>query len=448
MNAIIISIGDELILGQTVDTNAAWLSRQLSSLGITVREHITIGDDINAIAAQLRRAGGMSQALNNEAGDSRGNNNAVDVVLVTGGLGPTDDDLTRHALAKILETELELHQPSLDRIEQFFVRLNKPMSQTNRVQAMIPCGCNVLENNAGTAPGIIARIGKTSVFFLPGVPAEMKAMFDESVKDKLRQLVSAGGAKEVFAYRTLHTYGTGESNIAEILGDMMSRGRNPIVNSTAAHSIVSIRIISRGPDEESARALIEPVERELRRRLGIFVFGCDEDTLTSVVGELLRQGGMSMTVAVAESCTGGLLAKELTDIPGSSAYFMAGWVTYSNDAKMRFLEVNPDTIEKYGAVSEQVACELAAAARRLAGADYGLGITGIAGPTGGIAGPTGGIAGPTGGTEEKPVGLVYIGLADKDGVKVARNVFPGSRDRVRRRAVNTALNMLRLRLLN
>jgi len=439
MNSYIISIGDELIFGQTVDTNAAWLSRQLSSLGITVREHITVSDDIDEIVGQLRRAGGISWVLNNEVGDSRGNNTAVDVVLVTGGLGPTDDDLTRHALAKVLETELKLHQPSLDRIEQFFVRLNRPMSQTNRVQAMIPCGCDVLENKVGTASGITARIGKTYIFFLPGVPAEMKAMFDESVKDKLRQLVSAGGDKKVFAYRTLHTYGTGESNIAEILGDMMSRGRNPIVNSTAAHSIVSIRIISRGTDERTARALIEPVERELRRRLGDFVFGCDEDTLPSVVGELLRQGGR--TVAVAESCTGGLLAKELTDISGSSAYFKAGWVTYSNDAKRLFLEVNPDTIEKYGAVSEQVACELAAGARRLAGADYGLGITGIAGPTGGIAGPTGG-------TEEKPVGLVYIGLAGEDGVEVARNVFPGSRDRVRRRAVNTALNMLRLRLLN
>ncbi len=427
MNAIIISIGDELILGQTVDTNAAWLSRQLSSLGITVREHVTVGDDINAIVGQLRRAGGMP------------NNNAVDVVLVTGGLGPTDDDLTRHALAKVLETELKLHQPSLSRIEQFFVRLNKPMSQTNRVQAMIPCGCDVLENNVGTAPGITAQIGKTPVFFLPGVPTEMKVMFDESVKDKLRQKVSAGGAEKVCAYRTLHTYGAGESSIAEMLGDMMSRGRNPVVNCTAAHSIVSIRIISRGPDEKTARVLIEPVERELRRRLGTFIFGSDEDTLAGVVGGLLRRNGS--TVAVAESCTGGLLAKELTDFPGSSSYFMAGWVTYSNDAKTDFLRVNPATIESFGAVSEQVAFELASAARRLAGTDYGLGITGIAGPTGGIAGPTGG-------TDEKPVGLVYVGLADQDGVEVARNVFPGSRDHVRRRAVYTALNMLRLRLLN
>jgi len=419
MNAIIISIGDELILGQTVDTNAAWLSRQLSSLGITVLEHITVGDDINAIVGQLRRAGGMP------------NNNAADVVLVTGGLGPTDDDLTRHALAKVLETELKLHQPSLGRIEQFFVRLNKPMSQTNRVQAMIPCGCDVLENNVGTAPGITAQIGKTPVFFLPGVPAEMKVMFDESVKDKLRQIVSTKGGKKVYAYRTLHTYGAGESSIAEMLGDMMSRGRNPVVNCTAAHSIVSIRIISRGPDEKTARVLIEPVERELRKRLDTFIFGSDEDTLAGVVGGLLRRNGS--TVAVAESCTGGLLAKELTDISGSSGYFMAGWVTYSNDAKIDFLRVNPATIESFGVVSEQVASELAVGARRLAGTDYGLGITGI--------------AGPTGGTEEKPVGLVYIGLADRDGVEVVRNVFPGSRDRVRRRAVNTALNMLRLRLL-
>ncbi|MCK5270265.1 MAG: competence/damage-inducible protein A [Sedimentisphaerales bacterium] len=424
MNAIIISIGDELILGQTVDTNAAWLSRQLSSLGITAGEHITVGDDINAIVGQLRRAESML------------NNNAADVVLVTGGLGPTDDDLTRHALAEVLETELKLHQPSLNRIEQFFVRLNKPMSQTNRVQAMIPCGCDVLENNVGTAPGITAQIGKTPVFFLPGVPAEMKVMFDKSVKDKLRQKVSAGGTKKVYAYRTLHTYGAGESSIAEMLGDMMSRGRNPVVNCTAAHSIVSIRIISRGADEKTARVLIEPVERELRKRLGTFIFGSDEDTLAGVVGGLLRRNGV--TVAVAESCTGGLLAKELTDISGSSSYFMAGWVTYSNDAKAHFLQVNPKTLERYGAVSEQVACELARNACREAQTDYALSITGIAGPTGGIAGPTGS-------KEEKPVGLVYIGLADRDGVEVVRSVFPGSRDCVRRRAVYSALNFLRLR---
>jgi len=429
MNAIIISIGDELILGQTVDTNAAWLSQQLSSLGITVREHITVGDDINAIVGQLRRAGGMPSALNNDA---------VEVVLVTGGLGPTDDDLTRHALAKVLETELKLHQPSLGRIEQFFVRLNKPMSQTNHVQAMIPCGCDVLENNVGTAPGITTQIGKTPVFFLPGVPAEMKVMFDESVKDKLRQKVSAGGAEKVCAYRTLHTYGAGESSIAEMLGDMMSRGRNPVVNCTAAHSIVSIRIISRGPDEKTARVLIEPVERELRKRLGTFIFGSDEDTLAGVVGGLLRRNGS--TVAVAESCTGGLLAKELTDISGSSSYFMAGWVTYSNDAKVRFLQVNPEILERYGAVSEQVACELARNACRESQTDYALSITGIAGPTGGIAGPTGG-------AEGKPVGLVYIGLADRGGVEVVRNVFPGGRDCVRRRAVYSALNILRLKLL-
>ncbi len=414
MKAIIISIGDELVLGQAADTNAVWLSQQLPPLGITVTEHVTVGDDIDAVTAALTRTG-----------------QTADVLLVTGGLGPTDDDLTRYALAKVLAVELELRRDCLEQIEKFFLRMNREMSPTNRVQAMIPAGCEVLANQIGTAPGISVRLAAAAAFFLPGVPSEMKKMFDESVKSKLQELISVDGVKGVIVCRALCVVGTGESNIAQMLGGMMARGRNPLVNSTVADGMISIKIIARSDDETAAQGLIEPVEMEIRKRLGDLIFGCGDETLAGAVADMLRR--QRRTLAVAESCTGGWLAKELTDSSGASEFLQAGWVTYSNRAKTDCLGVSTDIIDSYGAVSEQVAGQLAAGARQIAQTDYGLGITGI--------------AGPTGGTDEKPVGLVYIALADETEVKVIRNVFPGDRDQVRRRAVNTALDALRHRLI-
>ena len=414
MKAIIISIGDELILGQTIDTNAAWLSRELAALGIAVMEQLTLPDNLEAIEKHLQRAGEHAE-----------------VILVTGGLGPTQDDLTRYALARVLAVELQLHEPSLGRIRQFFSRLNREMSSTNRIQAMIPAGCEVIENDLGTAPGMWAKIGTAAAFFLPGVPAEMKEMFAAFVKDRLKLLVGEHGGHEVIVTRTLHTVGIGESNLAEIIGDLMERAQNPLVNTTASQGQVSIHINACAIDESAARQIIEPVEQQLKQRLGRLVFGGDDETLAQVVGGLLRQ--RSATLAVAESCSGGLLAKVLTDISGSSDYFSYCWVTYSDQAKISLLQVDPDAIEQFGAVSAEVARQMAFHARRLARSDFSLAITGI--------------AGPTGGSDEKPVGLVYICLADSATTQVKRNLFPGDRHIVRRRAVIAALDMLRQRLL-
>ena len=416
MRAVILSIGDELILGQTVDTNAAWLSAQLATLGISVKEHITVGDDLAAIADQLRRIAASSE-----------------VILATGGLGPTDDDVTRYALADVLEADLCLDERSLQQIGEFFVRRDRTMPERNRIQAMFPAGCEVIPNPLGTAPGILAEIGskseggKTPAFFLPGVPREMKEMYTHFVEDRLRNLLENKGKTEVMVTRIVHTVGAGESIIAEWLGDMMARGTNPIVNSTAANMIVSLRINARAADAKTARGLIQPVEEELVKRIGDYVFGYDSDTLAGVVGRLLRDRGE--TLAAAESCTGGWLGKEITDVPGSSDYFKSGWVVYSNEAKIRQLGVDREVLETQGAVSEPVARQLAVRAREIAGADYGLGITGI--------------AGPGGGTEEKPVGLVYIAMTDKNQVQVKKHIFPSTRDMVRFRAVTLALDLCR-----
>ncbi|MCF7957569.1 MAG: competence/damage-inducible protein A [Phycisphaerae bacterium] len=413
ISAIIISIGDELILGQTVDTNTAWLSGQLASLGIDIQEHITLADDRRAIAAHLRRAA-----------------ERADVTLVTGGLGPTEDDLTRHALADVLGSALVLHEESLKQIKQFFSQIAREMVPANRVQAMIPQGCDPIENRCGTAPGMAVVLGENSTFLMPGVPREMKQMFRESVMPPLRELAEKRGRGEVLINRTLHTAGIGESTLAQIIGDMMKRGENPVVNSTAAEGVVGIRINARASDEAAARKLIEPVERELRDKLGAFIYGCDGETLAQVAGERLKRD--HATLAVAESCTGGWLGKELTDMAGSSDFFKGGWITYSNEAKVKCLGVDVDVINQHGAVSEPVAGAMAEGARSMAGSDYGIGITGI--------------AGPSGGTADKPVGLVYIALASGQGTTITRNIFPGTRDGVRRRAVNQALDMIRKRL--
>jgi competence/damage-inducible protein CinA-like protein len=419
VRAVILSIGDELVLGQSVDTNAAWLSGQLAALGILVKEHVTIGDDQTAIADQLRRAA-----------------TSVEIIISTGGLGPTDDDLTRYALADVLETDLRLDEDSLRHIEGFFVRRDRAMPDCNRIQAMFPAGTEIIPNPVGTAPGILAQIdskddqGRAWAFFLPGVPREMKTMYTDTVAKRIRERTDQKGHREVILTRKIHTIGAGESTIAEILGDMMARGTNPIVNSTASNMVVSLRINARAADERSARDLIQPVEEEIVERLGDYVFGYDDDTLAGVVGQLLRERGE--TLAVAESCTGGWLGKMLTDISGSSDYFKGGWEVYSNEAKNKWLQVAKEDIDTYGAVSEPVAHQLAVRAREIAEADYGIGITGI--------------AGPGGGTEEKPVGLVYTALADARDVEVKKYIFPGDRDMVRRRTVNLALNLLRLKI--
>ena len=406
--ASIVSIGNELLSSQTIDTNTTYLSSELLSIGIPVVSSYTIGDDMDAIV----------RAFNLAVADA-------DVVLATGGLGPTDDDLTRQAFAKFLGTELKLQNELLDRIQKFFTKRNLQMSERNKIQAYIPAGAKALANNLGTAPGIMAEVKGKLIVALPGVPSEMKRMFAESVLP-IQQFIG----EQTVAVRKLRCFGTGESNIAELLGPLMQRGRNPLINCTAKYGIITLTITATAKDKDKAHQMVEKDEKSLRNKLGELIYGTQEQTLADVVGEKLAR--LEKTIAVAESCTGGTLAKLLTDIPGASRYFTHGWVTYSNTAKTGELGVPADLIEKYGAVSEQVAQSMAQGARTTARTDFAIGITGI--------------AGPAGGTEQKPAGLVYISVDSDNGCDTKRCLFSGDRRFIRLRAAQTALNVLRLKL--
>jgi len=408
--ASIVSIGNELLSGQTIDTNIGYLSRELLSIGVPVVSSYTVGDEIAAIVRALRLAGGDA-----------------DIILVTGGLGPTDDDVTRQAFAEFLGAELEIRRELLEEIQEFFTRRGLEMPEINRIQAYIPAGAKALANKLGTAPGIMAEANGKVFVAMPGVPSEMKQMFAESVLPGMRQLASA----QAVVVRKVRCCGAGESAIAEMLGDLMQRGRNPLINSTPESGIITLHIIATAESKSAAEQMAEEDERLLRKLLGTLVYGTGEQSLAEVVGAELTRRGKS--IAVAESCTGGLTAKLLTDASGASNYFMQGWVTYSNDAKTSLLGVPKGLIDRCGAVSEEVARAMAQGARDNAGSDYAIGITGI--------------AGPTGGTEQKPVGLVYICIDSGDESEVSRCQLSGTRESIRLRAAQTALNLLRLQLM-
>ena len=407
--ASIISIGNEVLSGQTVDTNASYLSGKLLSIGIAVVSSYTVGDDIDLIVRMLNLASGDA-----------------DVVLVTGGLGPTDDDLTRQAFAKFLSVELRLENELLRRIQDFFTKRNLQMPVKTKAQAYIPAGTKALANNLGTASGIMAEHKGKLFFALPGVPTEMKKMFEEQVLPELTALV----IDQVIVARKLKCFGSGESSIAEKLGELMRRGRGPLINCTAQYGVITLQIIATAEDKDKAQRMAEKDEKTLRSILGELIYGTGEQTLAEVVGAKLAQ--QKKTIAIAESCTGGTLAKLLTDIPGASRYFTYGWVTYSNIAKISELGIEADLIEKHGAVSDRIAEAMAQGTRKRAGTDFAIGITGI--------------AGPAGGSEQKPVGLVYISVDSDSGCETKRFVFAHDRDFIRLQAAQTALNMLRLKL--
>lgn len=411
MDAIILSIGSELTTGQTVDTNSAWLSRRLAEIGVVVRMHVTVADELDPIREAIDRAA-----------------RAADVVLVTGGIGPTADDLTRHALAAAMHAPLELHPPSIVQIRAFFARRGRDMPEANTVQAMFPAGTTPIENTCGTAPGIHARLHDADLFVFPGVPREMQVMYDRSALPVLAR--RAGGGRILM--RTILTYGAGESDVGERILDLMQRGRNPSVGTTAQQTTIGVRIVAYGRSADDAQRLLDADAAEVRRRLGILVFGEGNDTLADAVARLLIE--RRQTVVTAESCTGGLVAKRLTDVPGSSAYFLESVVTYAYASKTRRLGVPAELLTQRGAVCAEVAEHMATAARRQAGADYALSVTGI--------------AGPTGGTADKPVGLVYFGLATPAGCTTHERRFGAefTRDEIRDRACKFALNLLRLEL--
>ena len=407
--ASIVSTGDEIILGRVLDTNAAYLSEKLFSIGIPVVSFHTVGDDIDRIVRATETA-----------------SSEADVVLITGGLGPTDDDLTRQALAKFLGIELKMEESILRKIIRFFLDRNLRMPDKNKVQAYIPVGTKELVNNIGTAPGIIAEKEGKLFAAMPGVPVEMKRMFEESVLPELEKLSD----RQVIVLKRLKCFGAGESTIAEMLGSMMQRGRTPLVNCTVDAGVITLHIIAAAENKEQTQRLADKDERAIRKKLGELIYGEGEQSIAEVVGEKLAERGE--TVAVAESCTGGELAKLITDVPGASRYFKQGWVTYSNESKISELDMPAELIERYGAVSFEAAEAMAKQARKISGADYAIAITGI--------------AGPTGATEQKPLGLVYISVDSSGGSETRRFVFPNNRELIRFRSAQTALNMLRLKM--
>jgi len=406
----IISVGNELLNGRTTNTNAVWLCEQLRKLGIDVCGIWVIPDEPEEIAAALEQVCRFAR-----------------IVIITGGLGPTDDDLTRDGLSRFLGVELQFRPELLERIETFFASRNITMPAINRSQAYLPEGACAMDNEVGTAPGIETLKEKNIIFCLPGVPSEMKRMFLRSVQPKLAQFKGT----EAIVSGSLRCFGAGESRIAEMLGDRMKRGRNPLVNCTVHYGDIRLEIVVRAEAAEKGLMMVQEEKAQLEGILGDLVYGRDEQTMAEVVGGLLRS--QKMTLAAAESCTGGLLAKMITDVPGASNYFLAGWVTYGNQAKIELLDVPKELIEENGAVSAPVAQAMAEGACRKTGADASLAITGI--------------AGPGGGTGEKPVGLVYIASSVRGKRKVQQYRFPPTgRDTVRQWAAMSALNLLRIQL--
>jgi len=407
--ASIISVGNEVLSGRTVDTNAAYIARQLRIVGVPVVSSYTVADEEEAIQRALQLA-----------------SDDADLVITTGGLGPTDDDLTRQAFAGYLGVDLVLQEDLLSRLRGFFERRGRPMAEKNEIQACLPAGVAAIENEMGTAPGLRVERDGRLLLALPGVPKEMRHMLEADVLPRVKAMVRG----QAIVVRRLRCYGAGESTVAEMVGQAMRRGRNPLVNCTAGAGVITLEIVATAVGQGEAEEMVVAEEAALREILGSLVYGIDDQSLAEVVGQRLAELGR--TLAVAESCTGGLLAKLITDAPGASRYFAGGWIAYSNEIKTRQLGVPQALIDAHGAVSEQVAAAMAEGARHKAGADIALAITGI--------------AGPTGASEQKPVGLVYIAVSDQKGTDTPRYVFPQDRSSVRLRAAQTALNALRLRL--
>jgi nicotinamide-nucleotide amidase len=413
MRAEIIAIGSELASGQSLDTNSYWLSQQLTALGITIAFHTTLGDVLEDHLAVFENA--CTRA---------------DIVVMTGGLGPTQDDLTREALAQCAGVPLVEDAECLAAIAAMFARRNRVMSERNRVQALFPRGATPLPNPVGTAPGIWMQVDRATVACLPGVPHEMKLMFRDQVVPRLRQ---SGLVNLITVHRKINLFGKGESEIEAQAMDLTARGRVPDVGITAHDSTISFRITATAPTEEEARLLIEPTAKLIYERFGSLVVGEGSDDVPEAVAAELAAA--NATLATAESCTGGVVAQMITAIPGVSQSYLGGVVSYANEAKIEFLGVPSALIDNHGAVSPQVAAAMAEGVRTRLGADLGLATTGV--------------AGPSGGTPEKPVGLVYLGLATSNGTQT-RRLDIGSdqpRDIIQRRSSKAALNWVRLTLL-
>ena len=408
LNLSILTIGDEICIGQIINTNAAWIAKKCSQIGYKVICHSSVRDDMDLMLSELDRLTKMS-----------------DIIIVTGGLGPTHDDITKPTLAKFFNDIIEHNEEAMEYVNRFFEVREREVSERNRMQAEIPIKAIPLENKNGTAPGMRFDENGIHLFSLPGVPSEMKQLMSDFVIPFLKEkLLNTKESVEV--YKTILTTGIPESHLADIIGEPDSFMNDGTLAFLPSYQGVRLRIGVCLDNIQKAHSMLEKLERHLYKKAGEFIFGENEDTLASVVGNILISKGE--TVSVAESCTSGMLGAAFTDFPGSSAFFEGGMMVYSNEAKMNMLGVNKKTLQDHGAVSEETALEMANNIRQKLGTTYGIGITGI--------------AGPTGGTADKPVGTVWISLAYREGAIAQRYVFGSDREVNRERSVGTALAML------
>jgi nicotinamide-nucleotide amidase len=404
----VLAVGTELLLGQIVDTNSAWIGERLAEAGVDSYEHRQVGDNRGRIVEALR------QLLDRS-----------DAVIVCGGLGPTPDDLTREAIAEVMGVELERRDDLIEWVSALFHSRGREMPENNLRQTDIPVGAEPIPNTVGTAPGIRAPVGDKVIYAVPGVPYEMQLMMSERV---LPDVLARAGQQAAIVSRSLKTWGTSESGLAEMIAHRVDAQTNPTI-AFLARGIegLTVRITAKAPTAEEARALIEPEERALREALGDLVFGVDDETMETVVLDLLRKRGL--TLALAESITGGLVASRLVSVPGTSEVLKGGVVAYMTDVKRSVLGVTAEKI-----VSAECAEQLATAARRMFGADVGLGVTGVAGPEE---------------QEGHPPGTVFFGLAVGDApAEAVGTQLPGQREMVRQFATISLLNLLRLKLLS
>ncbi|MCK8817769.1 competence/damage-inducible protein A [Natroniella sulfidigena] len=406
MKAEIIAIGTELLLGQIVDTNSQWLAQQLARIGIDLYYKQTVGDNKDRIVDILQQS--LKRA---------------NLVIITGGLGPTQDDLTREAIAEALDVELVKDEQLVTEIEDLFAERGYQLTENNFKQAYLPVGAEAINNPHGTAPGVLVEQKGKIIVALPGVPQEMKAMIKEVIIPYLQENILDD---EIIKSKVMKLYGIGESSLEEEIADILEEQTNPTIAPLASQGEVKLRLTAKADSVAEAEQMIAEKIAELEERIGEYVYGYDEEGLEEAVAKSLLEQGL--TLATAESCTGGLLGTRLTDVSGSSAYFERGVISYSNQAKQELLGVAEETLKEYGAVSSQTAQEMALGIKKRARTDLGLAITGI--------------AGPTGGTPDKPVGLVYIAVADKEGVASYKYQFKGSRERIKFLTSQQALKLL------
>ncbi len=409
MNCELISVGTEILLGDILNTNAQFLSRRLASLGFNVLFQCTVGDNRERIISTLERAFSRSET-----------------VILTGGLGPTPDDMTKEVCAEFFSRELVMHDESLKKIIDYFKTKNIPMPETNKKQALMPKDCIILPNNNGTAPGcIINDNGKTAII-LPGPPKEMIPMFLDSVEPYLSRL-----SNETIVSHNIRTFGIGESAMSETVSELL-QSANPTVAPYAKNAEALLRVTAKADSKEKAESLMKPIVEEIQKRLGAFIYGIDVDSIEQATVKLLKE--KKLTVAFAESCTGGLCAKRITDISGASEIFHCGVVSYSNEIKHKVLNVKSEHLEKYGAVSAVVAAEMALGVKKLSNAHFGVSVTGMAGPT----------------SDDPliPVGRIFIAVTDGAHVHIKElntgHTGKDCRDYNRFAAASNAVNELRL----